>query len=147
MTMNQLALHIISIANEHNMSITNLQLQKIMYFSVQRALKDNLLSEQTITETYNEPFMVWRYGPVVKSIYEHFNIYGGNPIIDNGEQTNLYQPLNDEIVDLLRKNPFELVNKSHAENFWINHKNQIKGWRSQVPYTINDLRNESSNVK
>lgn len=147
MTMNQLALHIIALANKNNVSITNLQLQKVMYFSMQRAIRSNLLNNTTLSETYDEPFMVWRYGPVIKTIYEHFNIYGGGPIIDNGEESSMYAPLNSVISGLLRERPFDLVDRSHSERFWIEHSNQINGWRSNVTYGINDIIGEPENVE
>ncbi|KRO21882.1 hypothetical protein IV63_GL000141 [Companilactobacillus crustorum] len=46
MSMNEFAHHIIAVANDNNLSITNLQLQKVMYFSLKEAMKENILNHK-----------------------------------------------------------------------------------------------------
>ncbi|MBF0847832.1 hypothetical protein IR145_10265, partial [Streptococcus danieliae] len=57
--MSKFAEHVISIANANEIPITNLQLQKTMYFALRNS-KD-VLDDETIQSIYDEPFLVWRY--------------------------------------------------------------------------------------
>ena len=68
MSMNQLAQHILAVAKREGRSVTNLHLQKIMYFTLQRALKEEVLDRETLEELYDQSFLVWRYGPDRKSV-------------------------------------------------------------------------------
>lgn len=139
MTMKQFADHILAVSHEHELPITNLQLQKVMYFSFQKAVAENLINMNIIEENYDEPFQVWKYGPVIKSVYEKYNIYSGNPIVDNGKKDKHFISLDSGIVELLNDSPFALVNKSHAEPFWEHNKHFISGFRSNVNYKIGDI--------
>lgn len=139
MSMNDFAKHIISVVHNENHEITNLQLQKVMYFSLKFALKNNLFTQQQLQSIYDEPFLVWRYGPVVKSIYEKYKIYGSDPITEKGAQCSQLNVLNDEIIKLSHEDVFDLVNKSHLENYWKTNENKIVGWRSNVAYDLGDI--------
>ncbi|MFC3295544.1 DUF4065 domain-containing protein [Clavibacter michiganensis subsp. insidiosus] len=52
-----------------------MKLQKLLYFAASEYAKrtgsDSLLSE---------PFMMWKYGPVVRSVYDEFRSYGAGRI-------------------------------------------------------------------
>lgn len=139
MTMRDLAQHIIAVAHQVNQPITNLQLQKVMYFTLQKALKDQKFDKNTIDQLYDSPFLVWRYGPVEKDIYEEYKVYGSDPITAAGANVAELEDLNNEILTLLQKDPFDLVEKSHQERFWEQHQSQIVGWRSDQAYALADI--------
>ncbi|WP_273722779.1 Panacea domain-containing protein [Leuconostoc mesenteroides] len=139
MTMLNFAMHVIDVAQKNHLPITNLQLQKVMYFSFKEALSKGLIERSVLEQMYDEPFQVWRYGPVVRTVYEKYNIYSGSPIIEPGETQKSIEPLNSVIEIFLRKNPFELVNASHNELYWKQNKEKIIGWRSDVNYSISDI--------
>ncbi len=140
MSMKKFAQHIIAVANEKNLPVTNLQLQKVMYFALQKALKTNKLNKQVIEEMYDKPFLVWRYGPVEEAVYETYKVFGSDPIVEFDEQEDEYKPLNEDIVNLLNKNPFDLVDKSHKEKYWKDHEPDIKGWRSDFEYDLETIK-------
>lgn len=139
MTMRDLAQHIIAVAHQANQPITNLQLQKVMYFTLQKILKNKTFDENTIEQLYDSPFLVWRYGPVEKDIYEEYKVYGSDPITVAGSDTTELEGLNSEILTLLQRDPFDLVEASHQERFWQQHQSQIVGWRSNQDYTLADI--------
>lgn len=139
MLMKELARHIIAVANKNSLSITNLKLQKVLYFSLQTAIKEKIYKKEKLEKIYDCPFRVWRYGPVVKEIYDSYRIYGANPIIEDERETILFQPLNDIIVYLLKENSFDLVNRSHQEKFWRKNEMHIIGWRSNIKYSLKDI--------
>lgn len=140
MPMIDLAHHIIAVANSEEIPVTNLQLQKVMYFTLQKAINNESLTRKQLEEMYDEPFLVWRYGPVVKNIYDEYRKFGADPIIENDEMDREFGGLNDEIIKLLNENAFMLVDKSHRENFWKKNEPKINGWRSNVAYSLNDIR-------
>lgn len=140
-TMHDLAHHIIAIADNQNQMVTNLKLHKIMYFSLQQALRDGAITSQQVAAFYNEPFQVWRYGPVIRSIYEQYKPNGASSIIENHATIHDFDCLNDYIMDLLQQNEFDLVKQSQNEPFWQRNQQYIVGWRSLVPYSIQDIQN------
>ncbi|MDC6396903.1 Panacea domain-containing protein [Lactiplantibacillus pentosus] len=142
MSMMDLAHHIIAVAHKNNIPVTNLQLQKVMFFSLKYAMNDSLLSREVIEATYDSPFLVWRYGPVEKDIYERYKVYGSDPILEKNNENENFRSLNDKIIELLNESAFKLVRKSHEEPFWRDNEKKIKGWRSDVKYTLSDVAEE-----
>ena len=137
MSILKFANHILAIAYENNLSVSNLQLHKIMYF-VMREHKDN---HELLSEIYDEPFYVWRYGPVVPKIYRKFRIYGASSIIEKGEKNSEYSIFNNSIIRLLNEETFTLVDKSREHKFWISNKDKIVNGTSDIKYTLNDVLN------
>ena len=132
MSMLDFAHHIIAVANENDKKITNLQLQKVMYFSLKDALKNNRFTKEQINEIYDTPFEVWRYGPVVRNVYELYKPNGASPIIEEDHEQDVFKPINDIILKYLDEDPFKLVGKTHEESFWRDNEQYISGWRSLI---------------
>lgn len=61
---------------EENVDISPMKLQKLIYIFY----KENLQSSNQ--KLFDEKFQVWKYGPVLSSVYEIFKIYGAKPITD-----------------------------------------------------------------
>lgn len=140
MLMRDFAHHIIAVANDNGLSITNLQLHKVMYFTLKRALNDNSLNSHQLDRMYDSPFLVWRYGPVEKNIYETYNVFVSDPIIESDIQVGELLVLNKTIIHELNENPFQLVNISRQELFWKRHESDIAGWRSNVTYSLDNIK-------
>lgn len=128
--------HIIAVANNNDKFITNLQLQKVMYFSMKTVNAD----KKFLQNLYDEPFKVWRYGPVVKSVYDKYKIFVSSPIIAQAEIVEDYNIFNDEILKFLDENPFDLVNRSHKEKKWKDNKYKIVFSTSDIEYSLEDVR-------
>lgn len=142
-SMKELANHIIAVANENETSITNLQLQKIMFFVFGRMVKNYGAENWLVQETYNENFEKWSYGPVVESIYFDYNEFGGRPIEDDSvHQSVEYEEFNERILHLLRVNPFQLVETTHRLPSWANYEEDIKRRAYVPPYEIADFERE-----
>lgn len=139
MSMKLLADHILSVAQKNNKSINNLKLQKVMYFVLKESRDKNILPYKTLREIYDEPFLVWAYGPNVESQYQRFKIFGSAPIIGKFEYTESLSPLDNLIADYLDCKLIDLVNESFDNTFWKNNKNQICSFRSKVPYDFSHL--------
>ena len=114
--------------------ISNLQLQKMMYFlqSVYcRATKGNLL--------FKDPFEAWPYGPVLPEVYSEFSKYGGR-LIHEQYNDNLWLPfsvekfINEGISILREKTPWDLVKTSHAPGSpWDIVWNGGLGFKKEIP--------------
>ena len=139
-----LAKHILAITRDFGIWINNLQLHKIMYFTTQYIIQEKLLDYDTIEKMYDEPFKVWRYGPVVESIFKEYQVYGATSIIESGE-TSYYlntPEINQKILELSKDDPFKLVQISHQENFYKDHSNSINKGRSNIAYNLSDIAGE-----
>jgi uncharacterized phage-associated protein len=121
-----LANTVLAIAGRYRIEISNLKLQKILYF-----LHAHYLVK------FNKPlirtsFEAWQYGPVIPHLYQALKAYGSGPITEQltkvdpatGE-TKIAAPVIDvdvllEIepiaIDLMKQSAFQLVSVSHAEN-------------------------------
>ena len=135
MTMLQFANHILAVAYQNNLSINNLQLQKIMYF-VMKEHEDNY---ELLKQIYDKPFYVWRYGPTVPKIYRKFRIYGASAIIEKGEKTNDYNIFDGTIIKLLKEDLFTLIDKSRKDKYWQENKDKIVNGTSNLKYKLNNI--------
>ncbi|MEX1550466.1 MULTISPECIES: Panacea domain-containing protein [Enterococcus] len=139
MTMRDLADHVIAHAQNTEVGITNLQLQKVLYFTLINSIRQGLINEEWLQEQYDSEFLVWRYGPVIEDIYEEYRIYGAANIFEQKQEAEEFSFLNPIIENLLHENVFNLVNESHRHDRWLNNRNQIIFGRSDVPYSVEDL--------
>ena len=139
MSMNLLADHILSVAQKNQKSINNLKLQKVMYFVLKDSRDKDILSYKTLREIYDDPFLVWDYGPSTKGQYYRFKFFRSAPIIGKFEYTDELSVLDNLIADYLDCKLIDLVNESFDNSFWKNNKNQICGFRSKVPYNFSHL--------
>ena len=128
--------YIIDMCTQEECPVSNLQLQKMLYFlqSVYcRATRGTLL--------FNEEFEAWPYGPVIASIYREYAEYGGSVIerrySDGSTELGLSDKwmkfINDGIRELRSKYPWDLVKMSHAPNSpWAQVYKEGKGYRSPI---------------
>ena len=137
MNMLNFANHILAVAYENNLSVSNLQLQKVMYFAM-REQKDN---HELLSQMYDEPFYVWRYGPVVPKIYRKYRIYGASSIIEKGQKSDEYSIFDESIIKLLKEDLFTLIDKSREHKFWQKNKDKIVKGTSDVKYELGDVLN------
>lgn len=138
--------HILAVADSNDMNITNLQLQKVLYFTFLNLINNDDVEEETLREMYDEStqFLVWRYGPVIEEVYEKFRTYGSTPILERGETDSRFNRLNESIIEMLEQNPFDLVEKSHQSLIWKKNEDKIKYGRSNIPYRFEDLISEAA---
>lgn len=126
---------IIDIAIEKDNPVTNLKLQKIMFF-----LQGYCLSEYE-TPLIDGNFSKWRYGPVEEEVYREFKYYGPAPIESKSiyfdkEKIEFYsekielsnefkEKLQGIISKILDSETWKLVNLTHSHNSWKDFKDEI----------------------
>lgn len=117
-----LARRIINIGIRNGTPVSNLHLQKILYFVNLIFLQNNRLFLVDRTS-----FEAWMHGPVNPETYYQYSVYGGTPIHTQEVETPFSMtnengmPLSDEenenvnqtILELIRINPWVLVDYSH----------------------------------
>ena len=80
-----LANYIINKSIDLEKPISNLQLQKILYFVNLLYLHDT----KSFLINENEEFQAWRHGPVIPDVYRKFAINGGVKIYDKQEEVDI----------------------------------------------------------
>lgn len=144
---------VIEVAKKKGNPVTNLKLQKILFF-----LQGYFLSN------YGAPlidgsFSKWRYGPVEEKVYQSFKNYGATPInsefkeasIDRGiiyvnpvrmNITELSDNLMSELKELVEKliniEPWELVDITHRHSSWKNYEDEIHSFEAE-DYTNEEI--------
>lgn len=120
--------------------VSNLQLQKILYFlqSVYcRATRGSLL--------FPDEFEAWPYGPVLHCVYDEYSCFGGGvieetyPVFETrlGVSSDVIKFLDDGIESLRRKYPWDLVRLSHAEGSpWKQVYQNGKGYKQPIPNSM-----------
>ncbi len=121
--------YLINIQVEIELLLSNLKLQKLMYYcqAYHLAITDKPL--------FKDDIQAWRYGPVVPSIYEKYKEYKNNIIspseIRRKDRTN-NNLLNSLAVGIIsqvlngygRLNAIRLMQMTHAEDPWKNAYNE-----------------------
>lgn len=135
--------YIINYAKEKDKPVTNLHLQKILYFLQAKFLIKN--GENTPLMTGN--FKKWDYGPVMKEVYDAYKNNGAWGIENYAPNVNITNEkwevlppqhlnlkdldeqevclLNSTIDKLLEKNPWELVKITHEHAPWKDFEDEI----------------------
>lgn len=108
----EVAKYVISYCTDSGNSISNLNLQKILYFlQVFYVRKGGLL--------FFEEIYAWQHGPVIPEVYYMFSGYGAAKI-QNRYDTELDSGTQEHIIPIIEKlrniAPWELVEMTHVKN-------------------------------
>lgn len=107
-----IAKYVINKCTMEKQPISNLQLQKILYFLQRQYITNNG------TVLFNDEIQAWQFGPVVPEVYFQYCGFGSMNIsmnydisIDANDSRQI-----DSIVEEKRcKNPWDLVEETHSE--------------------------------
>ena len=110
-----IASYFIQLANETGSFISNLKLQKLVYYAQAWHLA---LQEAPLFDT---DFQAWIHGPVVPELYQKYKSFGWEPIIENAKP-NLspdVQKFLAEVADeYFALDAYELEQMTHIEPPW-----------------------------
>lgn len=114
--------------------ISNLQLQKILYYIQKRFLDMGSIA-------FNDRIEAWQFGPVVPNVYYRFCVFGSMPISNLIGSHNLFGSdlrIVDEVVEEKRSlYPWELVSETHKENgAWARTYNNGAGLHQVIPVSL-----------
>lgn len=141
---------VVNYANGKNHKLTNLKLQKILFFLQAAFLVD---CDSTLMDV---EFSRWQYGPVSSDVYFNFNNRGASQITEpatvlNLEKFSFSEPKLENIPKAVEKkmqqcldsllplSASELVKKTHEESIWSDFKEEI-AHRMAPNYTNEEIR-------
>lgn len=109
-----LAKYVVDKCTDEGCPITNLQLQKILYF-----IQLNFIKILNIA-AFNDDMEAWQHGPVIPEVYDEYSYCAGTPIYEtyNGIENEIHVGIEKDIIDIVtelarNKNPWDLVRTSH----------------------------------
>ena len=130
------ARYIIDFCNERGKGISNLKLQKILYF----VQAEFLVSTPHHTSCFKDEIEAWDFGPVVPNVYHQYKIYGSGIIPSNLNDTlfPFYEKIsfsdrtiiNDVIEAAENYSASQLVEITHKQSPWKNAYN--KGFNNKI---------------
>lgn len=143
--------------NKFQKGITNLQLQKILYFSYVDYLN------RYDKKLFREPIEKWQYGPVVPAVYHSFKDYGFFNINEPKQEFEVefvdgklhlnekkFDPsfiekdtkdLLDSVVNKWIEVPaFKMVEITHEEPMWKNYQSQILSGERSLQYSDEEIK-------
>ena len=145
---------IIDMAIEKDKPVTNLKLQKIMFF-----LQGYCLSKYN-TPLIDGSFSKWRYGPVEEDVYRNFKNNGAIPITYEYKVANIKDGiihvhtvkmdnniLNSNVVNDFKKivgrlvaiEPWKLVEMTHSHSSWKDYVDEINVHKAK-DYTDEEIK-------
>jgi uncharacterized phage-associated protein len=100
-------------------SISNLKLQKLLYFVQGEAIKQHGIC------AFEEEIEAWDYGPVVRSVYDRFKVFGAGPInrdYDTPTITGDIKIVIDTVIDkYANASAWRMVQETHKPDTpWYN---------------------------
>ena len=120
------AKHIIDYSNSHGYGISNLKLQKVLYF----VQAEFLVSKEDHSPCFSDTIEAWDFGPVVPAVYHRYKVYGGSfiPHSISDPLLSLYQQISEDdktlingMVDQLKDySASTLVRVTHNQDPWKN---------------------------
>lgn len=110
----ELAKYIINLAIEMDRPVSNLALQKILYFADVAYIKEK--GEKFL----EEDFEAWVHGPVNRELYNEYKAWGANRIdyeeYNAPDKKDLPEHIIKSIKDNIKISAWDLIQKSHNEN-------------------------------
>lgn len=129
----------VNFTREHGDYLTNLKLQKLLYFAQgwHLAIFDKPL--------FDDEIQAWVHGPVVPTVYNKFKRYSYNPITDKVNNKRLSKNIQDHLENIFgyygKYSAFDLEKISHDSDPWINARHGLAPDEpSSTPITIGDMK-------
>lgn len=117
-----IAKYVINYYHEKGIDITNLKLQKLLYYIQGECLADSSINGAC----FDDEIQAWKLGPVVPSVYFTYNIFMDNPIwlmpYDTIPKIDVkYRTVINRVLDKYQNyDPWKLVEQTHQEEPWKN---------------------------
>jgi len=130
-----IAKYTVTYCNKKEKAISNLKLQKIMYYlwiDYYKKLKKSL---------FDDEICAWQLGPVVPNVYYEFCSFAGIPILREYDIDNISCEDRDIINDIIEKyidqSPSSLVSKTHESGKpWDKIYKGGEGLRNPIPFDL-----------
>lgn len=118
---NDVADFILAKANDSEDLITNLKLQKLVYYAQAWYLANRS------NELFEEDFEAWVHGPVIPELYKKYKEFGPRPIIKELQLKNVEKKFSKDTLDFLNEfirvymayTAYQLELMVHQEEPWV----------------------------
>lgn len=129
-----ISVYIVKQFNKECQPITNLKLQKVLYY-----IQMGHLQEYGFP-AFDDPIEAWRHGPVIYDIYSRFKRYTSMPIsMDDVYIRQVNENLDKTCMSVCDKiikktlllDPWKLVELTHQTEAW--KKNYVSGFNNLIP--------------
>lgn len=139
------ASYVINEYHYKNKGISNLKLQKVLYYIQMKGLQD------LGVVIFNDDIEAWRHGPVVREVYSNYKKYISDDIDpDDSCVKNNYRPISgdyasvidDVVLRTLNLDPWEMVDKTHQTSPWKN--NYRVSYNNVIP--IEEIKKGNVNI-
>ena len=125
------AIYIINWCLDHNVPITNLKLQKLLYFV------QGEYSRAKGTRLIGDDFYAWQLGPVVPNVYAEYSIFSSSTLPSQKQSISFGQEDRCVIDAILQKyaryTTWNLVELSHQQDPW-KYQHEIFGDKALIPF-------------
>ena len=122
-TSGAIADYFIWLANETGSFLSNLKLQKLVYYAQAWYLA---LHEQPL---FDEDFEAWVHGPVIPVLYQEYKKFAWKPILKDVESPKFSNQVDEFLTELTQVyfacDAFELEQMTHLEDPWIEARGNI----------------------
>lgn len=132
-TFQDVSSYILFLASKQGIHVSNLKLQKLMYYSQGFCLG---LTKKPLFEA---EIKAWDHGPVVEPLYYQYKIYGKSALPTPLQfDDSVFDAIQKEIISsvfntLGKKSAWELREMTHRETTWLAHSvNDDKGDSSEI---------------
>lgn len=134
-TAKDIAHYIVNKCIDDNKQISNLQLQKILYFVQEHYIKS------TGHPLFDDAFVAWTYGPVIRSVYWEFSMNGGDRICQKCDPVDIDCDVISKIDPIIEKDanmyPWQLVEKSHRRGYaWDKTYKGGRGFGDEIALSL-----------
>ena len=123
---NDIARYVIFYCHKHRYPISNLKLQKILYF-----IQAYFLVEAN-KPCFSDVIEAWDYCPIVPSVFEEYRIYGSLniPCTDNGSEfryikSDDYDSLNRILAEVSKNTESQLKYITNNQSPWIDARKSV----------------------
>lgn len=113
----ELSKYIVSKCTIENKPISNLQLQKILYYIQYEFLKE------TGEVLFSDDIEAWKFGPVIPNVYYYFCNFGAMPITIKFEKYNdinkfvkRFDLIDSVIEERRQQDPWDMIKETHKDN-------------------------------
>lgn len=132
-----IANYIITKCENDGIPISNLQLQKILYY-IQRDY-----ARTTGNQLFSDRIEAWQFGPVIPDVYYTYAVFGGTPILSSSDSTcdsispSIAKIIDPIIEDKRNLNPWTLVEDTHKSGgAWDEIYQDGEGNRQEIPLEL-----------
>ena len=123
LTCHDIAQYFIWLAHETGSFISNLKLQKLVYYA--QAWYLAIYGEQL----FEEDFEAWIHGPVIPQLYDRYKHYQWKPIEEEVKQPNFSEEVGEfleEVVEVYFSiDAYDLERMTHLEDPWIKARGNL----------------------